>query len=118
MTTTNLPRPGHLGGDLREAFQEQLEQAWPNPYGDPELRRLGGQLWSCSDTLPAADCEMLDLPAGSTYAQAARALCRYWKVARAAPARGFTGPSTVPGRTASPEDGSGADSSPPPRSGS
>lgn len=74
MTVRNLPQAGHLGGDLREAFTEQIEEAWPNPYDDEQLHRLAGLLWNCTDILPGGYCEMLDLHCGSSYAQAARAL--------------------------------------------
>jgi hypothetical protein len=67
MSKINLPRPGHHGNDVRDAFQAA------NEADDHEqLYRLAGRLWSCTDIMPGWDCEHLDLPRGSTYAQAAR----------------------------------------------
>ena len=36
------------------------------------LAWLLGQLWHCTDVLPAGYCDQLDIPKGSTYAQAVR----------------------------------------------
>jgi hypothetical protein len=74
--------PGHAPGHVRNAFLEALE-AFAR-WGDAEhpcdagldepvtLRTLCGALWNCGDILPGGDCDMIDLPRGSTYAQAAR----------------------------------------------
>jgi hypothetical protein len=35
---------------------------------------LMGQLWFCTDILPAEYCKIADMPAGSTYAQVVRTL--------------------------------------------
>ena len=87
----NLPLSGHAPGHLRDAFLEWIdagqpgidietgkwvevaERALPIIEGQPvHPRYLLGQLWSCTDVLPAHYCRTLDLPYGSTYAQAVR----------------------------------------------
>lgn len=40
---------------------------------------LAGRLWNCTDTLPGSFCDDLELPRGSTYAQAARHLIQLAK---------------------------------------
>lgn len=75
----NLPRPGPARGnlrDVRDAFEERAEEVSASACEDPEMRRLAGLLWSCTDIMPRALCATLDLPQGSTYAQAARAIKR------------------------------------------
>ena len=71
-----MPRPnivtGHAPGHLREAFCEMIEtQA---SWSSPEFQRLAGRLWNCTDILPGWHCHEIDMPDGSTYAQAARHL--------------------------------------------
>ena len=39
---------------------------------DRSLDWLLWQLWHCTDVLPAGYCDQLDIPKGSTYAQAVR----------------------------------------------
>jgi hypothetical protein len=39
---------------------------------DRSLEWLLGQLWNCTDVLPVGYCDQLDIPKGSTYAQAVR----------------------------------------------
>lgn len=72
-------RPGHL----RDAFCGYLD-------GDADaetvlvdigywerrkpVRWLVGQLWNCTDVLPSGYSAAVDLPSGSTYAQAVRKL--------------------------------------------
>ena len=94
-------RGGHATGHLRDALHdclllldtddspwyEPLEQEetllfrdrrqqlrWEKMSGEQRGRWLIGQLWNCRDILPWLDCSALDLPHGSTYAQAARKL--------------------------------------------
>lgn len=63
---------GHAGGSIREAFCEAIEDAGSDA---PRLRRSDWtQLWDCTDILPSEYCDDLDLPPGSTYAQAVRSL--------------------------------------------
>lgn len=73
-------RGGHAPGHLRDALAEWIEEGQDGTgvvVLDDEPRPLGwllGQLWNCTDTLPRGACAELGLPAGSTYAQAARRL--------------------------------------------
>ena len=60
-----LPKPGHAPGHIREAFLESIKNRAPD-------RALAGKLWSCTDIMPGGYCELLFIPTGSTYAQAAR----------------------------------------------
>lgn len=69
----------HKGGHLREALQDYLDSDVPAAeftveHGGQErsLDWLLGQLWNCTDVLPAGHCDQFDLPKGSTYAQAVR----------------------------------------------
>jgi hypothetical protein len=70
-----MPRPniisGHAPGHLRDAFCELIDTP-----ESPELQRLTGKLWNCTDILPGWFCGEVDLPMGSTYAMAARQLRR------------------------------------------
>jgi hypothetical protein len=66
---------GHYPGHLRDAFVEGIERCQPGiaPIAvDAELNRIAGLVWNCTDVLPGEYCQMLDLPAGSSYAQAPR----------------------------------------------
>ena len=69
-------RGGHAPGFLRYAFQEWVsDQENETVIIDDEekpLQWLLGQLWNCTDILPSGDCSLLDIPCGSTYAQAVR----------------------------------------------
>jgi hypothetical protein len=44
-----------------------------------ELDRLCGKLWNCTDILPQIGCNDAQVPVGSTYARAARAIRRVIK---------------------------------------
>jgi hypothetical protein len=79
----NPSRGGHAPGDLREAFQVGIEHLASWRPGDPEpslevrdqqvpFTRLAGLLWNCTEILPAGDYKILDMPVGSTNAQAGR----------------------------------------------
>jgi hypothetical protein len=52
---------------LRNAFLALIE----NDARGEDACRLAAQLGECTDVLPFEHCEMLELPAGSTFAQAA-----------------------------------------------
>jgi len=79
----NPTRGGPVPGHLRNAFEEfvakiDFEEAGMshltvtvNDENKP-LRWLIGQLWNCRDRLQGAACDDLDLPRGTTYAQAVR----------------------------------------------
>ena len=67
----------HVGGHLREEFQEILEdhlsrRAVVTRESVPVA--LLGALWNCTDVLPSGCCEALDMPHGSSYAQAVQSL--------------------------------------------
>ena len=69
----------HTPSHLREAFQEYLDSDTPTSSfrveHDGEQKSIDwllGQLWKCTDILPGGYCDQLDLPHGSTYAQAVR----------------------------------------------
>jgi len=86
MARYQVARGGHAPEFLRAAFQEYLDQheadlftgATVDVDGEPRsLPWLIGQLWNCSDTLPAHCWGSLDGRPG-TYAQAVRIL-RSWE---------------------------------------
>jgi hypothetical protein len=69
----------HAPTHLREALQEYLDSDTPakefrveHDGEDKSLEWLLGQLWNCTDVLPGGHCDQLDIPKGSTYAQAVR----------------------------------------------
>ena len=67
----------HAPGYLREVFCEYLESTDKSGTvkvdgGVKPVKWLLGQLWNCTDIMPAASCDELDMPRGSTYAMAAR----------------------------------------------
>ncbi|UCC38765.1 MAG: hypothetical protein JSV96_13205 [Candidatus Aminicenantes bacterium] len=64
---------GHAPGYLRDAFHEYLEteQVVIDEVERP-IKWLIGQLWNCTDIMPSEYCSLLDIPSGSTYAQAVR----------------------------------------------
>ena len=75
-------RGGHAPGHLRDAFHDWVEAGTPTEFnielngGDATVtaRWIRGQLWNCSDTMPSSLCADLEIPAGSSYAQAVRSL--------------------------------------------
>jgi hypothetical protein len=77
----------HKPGHLRDAFVDLVEEGetdmfffnqldkqagFENMDADDQLWWLSGQLWNCTDCLPSNVCDDLDMPTGSSYAQAAR----------------------------------------------
>jgi hypothetical protein len=81
----------HVANHYRDAFVRSIEgeesvagEFYADKAGarleamnaDEQLRWLSGQLWNCTDILPAGVCSELDMRQGSTYAQAARLLRR------------------------------------------
>ena len=76
-------RGGHAPSFLRYAFQEWVsDQENETVIIDDEekpLQWLLGQLWNCTDILPGGDCSLLDIPRGSTYAQAVRNIKHYFE---------------------------------------
>ena len=78
-------RGGHAPGHLREAFTEWVEAGCDADGITVEIgyvekpkpvRWIVGQLWNCTDVMPAYVCETLDLRRGSTYATGVRSLAR------------------------------------------
>lgn len=73
---------GHAPGHLRNAFTDFMDEIWdsgePLPQtvdvgGDQKpLKWLLGQLWNCTDAIPAPYAETLDLEGTATYASAVR----------------------------------------------
>jgi hypothetical protein len=84
----NPTRGGHAPSYLREALQDAVggdgrlaDSVVIDDVGIDEEERplewLIGQLWNCTDSPPATECRALDIPPGSTYAQAVRTVqCR------------------------------------------
>ena len=77
-------RGGHAPSDLREALrnyldlangEETLVEVGEDEEGRP-IKWLIGQLWNCSDVMPGSYCLDVDLPRGSSYAQAVRKLAK------------------------------------------
>jgi hypothetical protein len=83
----------HYPGHLRDAFCQALDAHlfqddtdveedlfWSGPMQhrwaamdtDERLMWVSGKLWHCTDIMPGELCEVLDMEAGSTYAQACR----------------------------------------------
>ena len=73
-------RGGHAPGHLRDAFLEWTEEQEGDTVvvglyeEEKPLAWILGQLWNCTDILPGDCCNDLDLPSGSTYARAVRAV--------------------------------------------
>ncbi|TGB12624.1 hypothetical protein [Streptomyces sp. MZ04] len=64
---------GHAPGHVRAAFTDAVAEAGIS--AGQTLKRDGwGHLWNVSDILPGSCCDDLDLPHGSSYAQAVRSL--------------------------------------------
>ncbi|XVQ83179.1 hypothetical protein ACQP2K_30695 [Microbispora siamensis] len=64
---------GHTPSGVRDRFVEAVEEAG---FSAPDTLQRGDwtALWNCTDILPRQACELLDIPQGSTYAQAVRSL--------------------------------------------
>lgn len=62
--------------EIKSAFQTWVDEHTDETvmiYGEQQsVEWLTGQLWHCTDVLPGATCDVLNLPPGSTYAEAAR----------------------------------------------
>lgn len=59
----------HAPGHIRDRFEELVDQ---EVLFAEMPRWLLGRLWNCTDCMPRSLCAMLDMPQGSTYAQAVR----------------------------------------------
>jgi len=63
----------HFSEHTREQFQTLLIDLYVDHLSPTDAHAtIAGRLWRCTDMLPGGDCEILDMPRGSTYAQAAR----------------------------------------------
>lgn len=62
--------------DAYEVFEAELtDEVFENDEGETvAVDKLIGRVYHCTDVLPSDYCALLDLPQGSTYAKAARAL--------------------------------------------
>jgi hypothetical protein len=62
--------------ELKSAFQKWVSEHTDEAvmiYGEEQsVEWLTRQLWNCTDVLPGSTCDALNLPPGSTYAQAAQ----------------------------------------------
>ena len=73
MPSYDPSRGGHAPGHIREMLLEYLDA------GDHPLdQSVVGQLWNGTDALPASYRDELEIPRGSTYAQAVRHIARVW----------------------------------------
>ena len=59
--------------ETREEFQNLIVDLYVDHVLPTDAHlTTAGHLWRCTDMLPGSDCETMDMPRGSTYAQAAR----------------------------------------------
>jgi len=58
---------GHTPSAVHEAFVQSVENGTPS-------RTLAARLANCGDVVPHPVCRILEIPQGSTYAQAVRSL--------------------------------------------
>jgi hypothetical protein len=70
----NPSRGGRAPGHLRDEFKELVYEDSDAATEQGRLERLCGLLWNCSQIMPSALCDYLDLPSGSTFAKGARYL--------------------------------------------
>jgi hypothetical protein len=72
MNTTSLETT-HASSHLREQFKEWLDSYEPDRLREIDIRPVSSlldALAQCGDVLPADYCDQLDIPKGSTYAEA------------------------------------------------
>ncbi len=78
----------HVPGHIREAFlelvdggvvsgevlfdNENAQEQWDRMETEGQIQSLAGWLWNCTDVMPNHACGELDMPHGSTYAEAAQ----------------------------------------------
>jgi hypothetical protein len=53
-------------------YREYDQRRWLAMDAEERLMWIAGKLWHCTDILPGDTCDDLDMPSGSTYAQACR----------------------------------------------
>lgn len=74
MKVSSIIYEGHAPGAVRDAFLDGVDHMFETGLTTRKLILLCRQLRECTDVLPGVTCEMLEIPAGSTYGQAADAL--------------------------------------------
>jgi hypothetical protein len=62
---------GHAPGEVRDTLLYQLDRRADTGVTSQKLLNLCIKLRRCSDVLPGITCELLNIPSGSTYGQAA-----------------------------------------------
>jgi hypothetical protein len=70
---------GHAKNDLRNRFLESIDPSGSiedNIESEAEAKEILGALWNCTDILPGGECDVLELPRGSSYAVAVRTIMR------------------------------------------
>lgn len=79
----------HAPSHLREQFQEWLDSYEPNRLSEIDIQPVAAvldALADCGDVLPADYCDQLDIPKGSTYAQAVEEVRRWYAKTQGQPA--------------------------------
>lgn len=77
----------HAPSHLREQFQEWLDSYEPDRLCDIDIQPVSAlldALAECGDTLPADYCDQLEIPKGSTYAQAVEDVRQWYAMCRQA----------------------------------
>ena len=57
-------------------WNESAQRRWLAMGAEERLVWIAGKLWRCTDIMPSEPRDLLDMQAGSTYAQAARRIRR------------------------------------------
>jgi hypothetical protein len=83
-TSFDASQGGHAPSILRGAFDDMAELGDlvdGTIYDGAPLtaERLIGLLWDCTDIMPRVQCSLLDMPEGSTYAEAVREYRMVWR---------------------------------------
>ena len=71
----------HVPSHLREQFQDWLDSYEPNRPHEIDIQPVASlldALADCGDVLPADYCDQLEIPKGSTYAQAVEEVRQWW----------------------------------------
>lgn len=67
---------GHAPGEVRDVFLDAVDRMFDAGKMSQKLLMLCEQLRRCEDVLPGITCDVLGLPAGSSYGEGAEALLR------------------------------------------
>jgi hypothetical protein len=76
MKVSSIIYEGHAPGAVRGDFLDAVDRMFENGFTTRKLILLCRQLRECTDVLPGVTCELLEIPSGSTYGQAAYALLK------------------------------------------